>query len=144
MPTNDTKIGRMNGRHLILTEDGYQPLNGIKEVEITEEPPELDIDGRLPCRIVPEPTKFSGSIELTEEASDALRSLAVIAEAVEHVFKQVMKVLKKMVDTCPNRRVVHLAKHGSPRVRKKNAKRLVRYYAKLLKRKGDPENEKTN
>lgn len=83
-----------------------------------------------------QPTKFCGTIEVlevTEDTKEALRNLSEMAEAMGRVFEQVMKVVKKMVGTCPNRRVVYLATHGSPRVRKKNTKRIVRYYKKHLK-----------
>lgn len=42
--------------------------------------------------------------------------------------------IKAVLDSCPNRRVVHLAlRHRDPLVRKKNMKRLVRLTSKTLK-----------
>jgi hypothetical protein len=60
--------------------------------------------------------------------------MAPLEEAVV-AFKRMWETVKAL--PLPSRRVVHLAtRHGSPRVRKKNRKRIERYYIKLTKGEG--------
>ena len=120
----------MNGRAFVLTEDGYQPLPYLYEVEeeLEEEP-------------TPWPKENPHIIKAADEASFTceINSPGLAAFLNSHLTPEV-KLLAKMIDVIadalrkyPNRRVLHLATHGSPRVRKKNVKRLVRYYKKLRK-----------
>ena len=122
------------GKMYFSTPEGLKPLGEVQEVEITEEHPELDIEGRTPLRIVQEPAEFTASITLTDESAEALRNLTATAEAAWRVFKQTMELVKKMCDVYPHRRSKYLAAHhGDPLVRKKNVKRITRYYKKLTK-----------
>lgn len=87
-----------------------------------------------PRRIVQPAPEFTASVTLTEEAAETLRKFAAAIEAVVPVIKHAMKIVKEMMDSCPNRRVVHLAlRHRDPLVRKKNMKRLMRITLKTLK-----------
>lgn len=130
-PKDNIQLGP--GKMYFNTPDGIVPLGDVQEVTLEPVEDELDINGDPLPRIIAEPQGFTGTITLTEEAAEAFRKIAAIAEAAWRVLKQVIETFKEMVDTCPNRRVVHLAMHGSPRVRKKNIKRIVRYYKKMRK-----------
>ena len=129
MPPKNITLG--SGKMYFNTPDGFVPLGDVQEVELTEEP-ELDILGNKPRIIVPASREFTATVTLTEEASEALRKfMAPIEEAVV-AFKRMWKTVKAL--PLPSRRVVHLAtRHGSPRVRKKNRRRIERYYIKLTK-----------
>ena len=124
-PKNSIKLGR--GQMYVSTPEGLKPLGEIQEVELTEES-ELDILGNTPRYIVPQSAEFTVEVTLTAEASEALRKLAATAEAAWSAFKRIVETIKDMVDNYPNRRVVYLAAHGKPKTRKKNVKRIVRYY----------------
>lgn len=60
--------------------------------------------------------------------NDAFSNLAIsLQEAIKNINNQINSIIK----TYPNRRVVHLAKnHKSARVRKKNQKRIEKYFKK--------------
>lgn len=131
-PKNSIQLGP--GKMYFSTPEGLKPLGEVQEVELTEEPPELDIEGRTPVRIVQDPTEFSASITLTEETSKALRKIVAEAEAAFIIIRKVLEIVKEMFDSCPNRRVVHLAiRHRDPLVRKKNLKRVARYHRRLTR-----------
>ena len=74
--------------------------------------------------------------EQLERAAEALKKLAqTIAERLAPIvniatetFKRVSEIHNEALRVFPNRRVVYLAKHGSPRVRKKNLKRIYKYF----------------
>ena len=130
MPPKDS-IRLDSGTIYFNTPEGLKPLGGVQSVEITEEPPELDIYGDKPAILVPQSGEITGTITLTAEASEALSTLAAKVEAAYSLFNQILKNIKEMCDVYPYRRSKHLAAHGSPRVCKKNAKRIARYYKKL-------------
>lgn len=123
------------GKMYFNTPDGLVPLGDVQEVEITEET-DLDILGRPgPVRIVQPEQEFTASITLNEEATEALRRLKKTVEKAWKVITDVMARLVMMLDNYPNRCVVHLARHHrDPLVRKKNAKRIARYYKKHKER----------
>ena len=115
MPPKDVKIGRMNGRYFVHHGDRYQPLPHIYEVEeeIEEEP-------------MPWPKE---NPHLIKRAVDAFcEAIPQIVQA----FVDVLPIIKAFADEFtkyPNRRVLHLAtRHPDPLVRKKNMKRIARYY----------------
>lgn len=60
--------------------------------------------------------------------NEAFSNLAIsLQEAIKNINNQINSIIK----TYPNRRVVHLAKnHKSARVRKKNQKRIEKYFKK--------------
>jgi hypothetical protein len=125
------------GEMYFNTPDGFVPLGDVQEVELTEEP-ELDILGNQPRIIVPPTREFTATVTLTEEASEALRKLMAPLEEAVAAFKRIWETIKAL--PLPSRRVVHLAtRHGSPRVRKKNHRRIERYYIKLTKGRGSDE-----
>lgn len=132
MPPRDSKPLDLNLGTLYIAQEGEAPLpiDGIQEVTLDSEGEPME-----PCIVKPETLEsatFTGTIELTEEASEKLRQLAATVEALWPVIKQALESVKEMMDFCPNRRVVHLAiRHGDPLVRKKNLKRIERYYKKM-------------
>lgn len=123
MPPKDTKIGRMNGRLFVHTEEGYQPLPHIYEVEeevAEEEPPWPKVNPYTKraveafCEVIPQ-------------------IVQAIVEVLPFIIEATADALKKY-QKYPNRRVLRLALlHGDPLVRKKNTKRIARYYKKMRK-----------
>lgn len=108
------------------TPDGPVPLDGVQEVEITEET-DLPLLGDTPARIVKQAGELTGTITLTEEATEALRRLSQTVEKVWHALVRALERIKSVIDSGQHRRVVHLAlHHRDPLVRKKNLKRLER------------------
>lgn len=106
MPPKDIKAGRKNGRHVIFTESGYQPLGVVQEVEITEE------TGTLEC------------------LNEAFTSLGAATEIMVEAWNRLWETLNPMLDRLAKDqripRLKHLAQYGkNRRIRKKNAKRLV-------------------
>lgn len=78
----------------------------------------------------------------TREAADALAALAYACEALQPIIEMIAETLPPIIETIadvmaqiielyPNKRVVHLAKHArKERVRKKNIKRIIEWYAR--------------
>ena len=119
MPPKDIKIGRMNGRYVVHHGDRYQPLPHIYEVEEEleeEEAPWPKVNPHIKravdafCEVVPQ-----------------------IVQAIVEVLPVIIEATADVLKKYPNRRVVHLALHGKPRTRKKNWKRILRYYKKMRK-----------
>lgn len=55
----------------------------------------------------------------------ALSRLIPIIETTINAFREFSKTL---IETSPNKRVLHLALYGKPRTRKKNMKRIYKYF----------------
>ena len=81
----------------------------------------------------------------TREAAEALATLAAAAkmlspiiealsEALRPVIKAIADVLEQIINLYPNKRVIHLAKHGKGRTKKKNINRILKWYRKQAKR----------
>lgn len=57
-------------------------------------------------------------------------------EALHSMIEMIIKEFNRMINACPNKRVVWLMKHGkNRRIRNKNAKRILKYYKKTIKEK---------
>lgn len=66
--------------------------------------------------------------EILEKIAEAIKNIIdalmpIIADIAERSIK-----LLKMIETFPNKRVIHLATHGKRRTRKKNINRILKYY----------------
>jgi hypothetical protein len=131
MPNKDS-IRLDPGKMCFVVPEDCPPLPNLYETEEIETEEEALWPKENPYIKAAEEASFTGTINIeTEEAREAMRKVTAIAEAAARVFSQVWETVKKMVDSCTNRRVLYLATHGSPRVRKKNVKRLVRYYRRM-------------
>lgn len=76
----------------------------------------------------------------TWEAAEQLATLAAtakalqpiiesLAEMLQPVIKAIAELLPRIIDLYPNKRVIHLAKHGKKaRTRKKNINRIIKYF----------------
>ena len=74
-----------------------------------------------------------------------IKAIEELAELVQAAVKKIIEVVKIVVDTLSefvravmdnysNQRVIYLAtKHGNPRVRKKNQKRIVRWLRRYIR-----------
>lgn len=80
----------------------------------------------------------------TWEAAEALATLAAaaktlqpiieeIAAALKPVIKAIADVLEQIINLYPNKRVIYLAKHGKERTRKKNVKRILKWFNEQAK-----------
>lgn len=56
--------------------------------------------------------------------SDSIKKIVPVVKLAAEVVADFWKSIK---DTYPNKRVVHLATHGKPRVRKKNIRRIMEW-----------------
>lgn len=107
------------------TTEGPVPFcTGVQEASLEIEEPELDIFADDKARIITAPPQeFTSSIRLTDEGTEMMRRM------IEGL--KLLALAKTMLYCYPSRRVGHLAiHHGKERVRKKNLKRIVRYYKK--------------
>ena len=76
------------------------------------------------------------SDEQIEKAIEVFNNLAnMIKEVIEPLIENIVPVVKKVSETIlrlyPNKRVVHLALHGNPRVKKKNIKRITKWIERM-------------
>ena len=62
-------------------------------------------------------------------------------QTLEYAVNCMVELYKKMISVYPNKRVVYLAGHGSRRTRKKNMKRIIKYYKNYIQKENG--NEKT-
>lgn len=63
--------------------------------------------------------------------NDLARQLAAILERVKERVRVIADFLNNILNQYPNKRVLHLAKHGKGRVRKKNINRIRRWVERL-------------
>lgn len=54
--------------------------------------------------------------------------IEAIAETLRPTIKAIGELTEQIIDLYPNKRVLHLAKHGKPRTRKKNINRIIKYF----------------
>lgn len=75
----------------------------------------------------------------TLKAAEAIATLAAavktlqpifktIAETLQPIIKTIGDLLEQIVNIYPNKRVIHLAKHGKGRTKKKNINRILKWY----------------
>lgn len=104
--------------------EGLQPLGEVQEVEITEET-ELDVLGDVPRVIVPQKAELS--LTINADCQAILDKLAEAAKAWIILWETLGPMLDRLAKDPRTPKLVHLTKHGkNRRIRKKNAKRLVR------------------
>lgn len=130
MTENNTTIDR---RLMFLKgPDGVRPFSDFVEtVEITEEPPELDILGNTPRYVVQQPTEYTADITLTPEGSKFFADLTRIVNTMLDMIRR----LTDLWQSYPNKRVKHLALYGKKlRTRKKNMRRIARELLKEVKK----------
>ena len=56
------------------------------------------------------------------------------SQTLDYLMRQIYEFYKKMISVYPDKRVVYLATHGSRRTRKKNMKRIIKYYKNYIKK----------
>lgn len=86
----------------------------------------------VPYAPTAKPTTFE---EQCQRFVEALRPVAKVLsdmiEAVRPTIEKICVTLNSLLDevlrTYPNKRVVYLASHGKPRVRKKNRRRIIKW-----------------
>lgn len=79
---------------------------------------------------------------LLDETAEALKTaIGTLAETVEVVINnigpicsQITGAIAQVIDQYPNKRVIHLAKHGKQRTRKKNINRITKYFEREAKK----------
>lgn len=126
MPPKDTKIGRMNGRLFIPTENGYRPLGEVQEVELTEEA-ETFAEDQEPIIKAADSGELSFTATLNADCQAILDKLAEGAKAWNLLWETLGPIFDRLAKDPRTPKLVHLVKHGkNRRIRKKNAKRLVR------------------
>jgi len=76
--------------------------------------------------------------ELENIAQTLTEILTPIAEKLTEylmpIAKRLADVMKRMIDLYPNKHVIYLATHGKPRRRKKNMKRILKYFERQAKK----------
>ena len=68
------------------------------------------------------------SFNCTINSPELVAFLSSVIPPMWKLLRQMVQVIADTLKKYPNRRVLHLARHGSPRTRKKNVKRIVRFY----------------
>jgi hypothetical protein len=68
---------------------------------------------------------------ITKLARTIAERLTPIVNIATEAVKILIEIHNEALRVYPNRRVVYLAKHGSPRVRKKNLKRIYNNYRRI-------------
>lgn len=72
--------------------------------------------------------------EIFEKIAEAIKNIIdAIMPIIADIAERSIKLLKTMIETFPNKRVIHLATHGKRRTRKKNIARLLKWYARQVK-----------
>lgn len=64
---------------------------------------------------------------LADNWGELAQNIANILTPIIEVVKNAIKYMADILKTYPNQRVVYLALHGKPRVRKKNIKRITKW-----------------
>ena len=72
--------------------------------------------------------------EILEKLAEAINNIIdALMPIISDIVECSIKLLKTMIETFPSKRVIHLAKHGKRRTRKKNMARILNWYARQLK-----------
>lgn len=72
-------------------------------------------------------------VKISVDFEPIIKGLAAVAAAAVKMAKTLQPIIKAIGDY-PNKRVIHLAKHGKPRTRKKNIKRILKYFEQESKK----------
>lgn len=65
--------------------------------------------------------KFCGAV---------LNAIKNVTPILAKIVKWAKSTCEQILETYPNKRVLHLAKYGKPRVRKKNRRRIMKWFEK--------------
>ncbi len=91
---------------------------------------DVPFDGRVSEVKSPE-EQYHYFREIFKPVVAALQTLAENVKEILPTIKNVAEIVTNfwngILSTYPNKRVVHLAKHGKPRVRKKNIRRILKW-----------------
>lgn len=85
------------------------------------------------------------TVNLQNEAAENLRTaVETLAEMISFLIKnalpickEISAVIQRLIDQYPNKRVIHLAKHGKQRTRKKNINRIKKYFEREAKKRSN-------
>ena len=115
------------------TPDGFVPLGDVQEVMQTPDTDLNDIKEPGAYSIVgvdlAKEASFTAPITITGEAAKILNELTQAWANIHDLLSLKLAAIKTAIDSGQHRRVVHLALyHRDTLVRKKNMKRLIRYY----------------
>ena len=69
---------------------------------------------------------YSGFSNLSHGLTDFSQSFDLSFTVSKDTWLTILGVKDAVIDMCPNKRVVHLAKHGNKKTRKKNFHRAIR------------------
>ena len=93
------------------------------------------IDNKFGGCNVPFDGKVSKTIPLEEQLALLSEAFKPVVKAIESLIPAIKAVAtvalifgKKIMQEYPNKRVLHLALHGKRRTRKKNMKRITKYF----------------
>lgn len=111
------------GRLFIGTPDGPEFLGNVYELEEEDIAPEEQWPKVNPFITAPHMAELTCSLKMT-------------AQSIQKLIDAMLGVTKAVLELCPDKRVVHLAKHArKERTRKKNRRRAYR----LLMKEGPPQ-----
>lgn len=132
---HDEKIDEARRELSGEAEPAYLPFIYEEETE-----PEAEAE---PCPrenpALKEPTEVEAAKEevraFFEKIAETLRPImCTIAETLKNYVTAIKTVAEAVIDTYPNKRVVHLAKYGKGRTRKKNIKRILKHFEREAKK----------
>lgn len=104
--------------------EGLQPLGEVQEIEFTEEA-ETFADTREP--IVKAADQGEINLTINADCQAILAGLDAAAKAWDRLWEGLKPMLDRLAKDPKTPRLMHLARYGkNKRIRKKNAKRLVR------------------
>lgn len=116
MPINDVRAGQL----FVCADSGCVPLKELENIDLGADLSETE--DQTAFRL----SNLSQTLECSFELVSKAASRAVIA---------LLGLQDAIMMCCPNKRIVHLAKHGrSYRVRKKNKSRILKTIEKQIKR----------
>ena len=107
------------GRLFIEGPDGPEYLGSVYELDTTD------------CTFEKEPWPKENPFIKTGLSETMTCSIKMVGQAAQRALDALLGVTKAMLELCPDKRVVHLAKHArKERTRKKNRRRAYRLLAK--------------
>lgn len=111
------------GRLFIGTPDGAEYLGNVYELETVESTYDM------------EPWPKENPFLTAMDTAELTCSLKMAAQSIQKIIDAMLGITKAVLELCPDKRVVHLARHArKERTRKKNRRRAYR----LLMKEGPP------
>ena len=111
-------------------------IEGVDLAEVSEEWPKenpyiknIEIEaacGKINVALADLKKLIGPAIEAVAEIVGRL--VKMISDALPSLFDTLGDVMEQIINLYPNKRVIHLAKHGKRRTRKKNINRILKYY----------------